>query len=368
MALFDKPIAARKFAEFAKYIRSNNGEIGTKQRGIDLNLNNACNLKCEHCFTNSPKGEHFREVLPPDVVKRISNEAHDLGIFEYDLQGGELTLRPKVLYETLEAIGTERFYMYLTTNGAKLGKKMAKNLKDLGVDRVSVSIDSMDPDVHDKFRGKKGSWQVAINALEYVKDVGIDPYLNITVGHFNAFSEDVEALCEYSKSRGYTTLVNVATPMGMWHQSDDVMCDESDTKKLIEHRKKYGNILRNLWDPFDKKNEKVLGCNTINRLYITPLGDVLPCPYVHIKVGNIYENSLKEISDYGFNIKYFRDNSKLCLAGEDKKFAKSYLSKPGQSIFNPAKPEDIFSDDKFIDPEKKKSSTFIPIYESSKAT
>lgn len=162
--------------------------------------------------------------------------------------------------------------------------------------------------------------------------------------------------------------MNVATPMGMWHQSDDVMCDESDTKKLIEHRKKYGNILRNLWDPFDKKNEKVLGCNTINRLYITPLGDVLPCPYVHIKVGNIYENSLKEISDYGFNIKYFRDNSKLCLAGEDKKFAKSYLSKPGQSIFNPAKPEDIFSDDKFIDPEKKKSSTFIPIYESSKAT
>ena len=82
-------------------------------------------------------------------------------------------------------------------------------------------------------------------------------------------------------------------------------------------RKHYKNVLRNLWDPFDRNREGVIGCNTINRLYITPVGDVLPCPYVHIKVGNILVESLKEISNRGFKVKKFRDYSEKCLAGED---------------------------------------------------
>lgn len=368
MGLFDKRSVVQKFKSFHKYVTENNGQIGQKQRGIDLNLNNACNLKCDHCFTNSPKGEHIKEVLPLDVIERISNEAHELGIFEYDLQGGELTLRPKLLYQTLEAIGTNRFYMYLTTNGAKLDQKMAHNLKALGVDRVSVSIDSMNPLEHDKFRGKKGSWQKAINALEYVQKAGIDPFLNITVGHYNAFSEDVEAMCKYSFEKGYTTLINVATPMGMWHSMSEIMCDESDTARIIELRKKYKNILRNLWNPFDKHLEGVLGCNTVNRLYITPLGDVLPCPYVHIKIGNVFSQSLQEISEYGFNIKYFNEHRSLCLAGEDKDFAGKFLSGKGQTIFNPAIPEDIFGPKDFLISEKVNSSSkrnFIPIYQAN---
>ena len=77
-------------------------------------------------------------------------------------------------------------------------------------------------------------------------------------------------------------------------------------------------MVRNVWNPFDKNHEKILGCTTVNRLYITPIGDVLVCPYVHIKIGNIFEKSLKEIVDYGFSIKYFKNHSDLCLAGEDK--------------------------------------------------
>jgi len=342
VSIFKKPEVVRKFKSFHQYLKENNGQIGTKQRGIDLNLNNACNLKCEHCFTNSPKGEHIKEVLPLDIITRISNEAHDLGIFEYDLQGGELTLRPKLLYKTLESIGTDRFYMYLTTNGHKLDALMAKTLAELGVDRVSVSIDSMNHEVHDKFRGKKGSWKRAIDALGYVKNAGMDPFLNITVGHYNAFSDDVESMCEYSSQMGYTTLINVATPMGMWHKHKDITCDEKDTQRIIDLRKKYKNILRNLWNPFDKEFEAVLGCNTVNRLYITPLGDVLPCPYVHIKIGNVYQNSLKQISDYGFKFKYFKEHSSKCLAGEDADFYTRYLNLPGQTIFNPADPELLF--------------------------
>ena len=94
--------------------------------------------------------------------------------------------------------------------------------------------------------------------------------------------------------------------------------------------------------------KKILGCTTVNRLYITPIGDVLVCPYVHIKIGNIFEQSLKEIVDHGFSIKYFRNHSDLCLAGEDKEFISKFMTKSGQTIFKPALAKDIFSSEDFI--------------------
>jgi MoaA/NifB/PqqE/SkfB family radical SAM enzyme len=106
--------------------------------------------------------------------------------------------------------------------------------------------------------------------------------------------------------------------------------------------------VRNIWNPFDRNNEKILGCTTVNRLYVTPIGDVLVCPYVHIKIGNIFESSLKDIVDYGFSIKYFKNHSDLCLAGEDKEFIKRFMTKSGQTIFKPALAKDIFSQEDFI--------------------
>ena len=97
----------------------------------------------------------------------------------------------------------------------------------------------------------------------------------------------------------------------------------------------------------DKTNEKILGCTTVNRLYITPLGDVLVCPYVHIKIGNILKQNLKDIVEKGFSIKYFRNHSDLCLAGEDKSFINKFMTKSGQSIFKPALAKEIFPKEDF---------------------
>ncbi|MBC7906146.1 MAG: radical SAM protein [Rhodospirillaceae bacterium] len=347
MPILAKPRVVEKFKSFLDYVRKNDGKIGTKQRGLDMNLNNACNLRCKHCFTNSPAGDHVKELLPIEKIADIANQADELGIFEWDLQGGELMLRPEMLFEVLEAIGTQRFYVYLTTNGTNMDAAMAEHLAAAGVNRVSVSIDSMEEAVHDSFRGKEGSWKQAIAALEHVKEAGMSPYLNITVGHYNAFSEDIEKLFEYSKLKGYTTLVNVATPAGMWQKMSEIMVDEADKAHLIELRKKYKNVLRNIWNPFNRNDEAILGCNTVNRLYITPLGDVLACPYVHIKLGNVFEQSLKEIADFGFSIKYFGEHSALCLAGEDKEFVGKYLQREGTSIFKPMDAREIFTKDDF---------------------
>ena len=347
--LIAKPEVVDKFRSFERYLKNNDRQIGTKQRGLDINLRNACNLKCEHCFTLSPKGLQTDKYLDLAALESIGNQAHDLGIFELDLQGGELLLDTDYLYSALEALGIHRFYTYVTTNGFFMTPEIAQKLADLGVDRVSVSIDSMDSETHDTFRGKKGSWERAINALKMVQDVGITPYMNMTVGRYNIDSSDLRLMLEYSKDNRYTTLINVATPGGMWSELASICVNEEDTNHLIEMRKYYKNMLRNLWDPFDRNREGVIGCNTINRLYITPIGDVLPCPYVHIKVGNVLTESLKDISNRGFRIKKFRDYSKKCLAGEDTEFINQYMAKKGTTIFEPAKLNDLFSSEDMYD-------------------
>jgi MoaA/NifB/PqqE/SkfB family radical SAM enzyme len=348
MSLFDKPRVMEKLRSFHSYIMKNNGKMGTKVRGIDVNFNNRCNFKCKHCFTKSPLADHVQEELPIDKIADISNQADELGIFEYDLQGGELLLRPNKLFEVIRAIGPERFYLYLTTNGYLLDEAMAKRLKGAGVSRVSVSIDSFDEKIHDNFRGRPGAYKRALQALKHVKNAGMSPYLNITVGHYNTNSDDLEKLCQYSKDEGYTTLLNVAVPSGCWQKMSEVMVDNDDIARLIELRKKYKNILRDIWNPFDKNYEKLLGCNCVNRTYVTPKGDVLVCPYLQIKIGNIFEQSLKEIIDYGFSIKYFREYSKLCLAGEDEEFVRKYLRYEGMSVFNPVHAKDIFTKEDFV--------------------
>ena len=291
-SLLNKPRLVEKLRKFYTYVQKNDGKVGNKTRGIDLNFNNACNLRCKYCFTNSPKGDHVKEYLDLGAIKKLADEADELGYFEFDLQGGELLLQPEKLFSVLEAIKPERFYLYLTTNGYHLDKKMAEKLAKFKVSRVSVSIDSMDEKVHDEIRGKKESWKRAIEGLKHVKNAGMDPYLNITVGHYNAFNSDFEELLKYSKDNKYKTLLNVAVPAGMWQKMEEIVCDDRDRKHIQNLRKKYGNLVRNLWNPFDRNNEKILGCTTVNRLYISPLGDVLVCPYVHIKIGNILEQPI----------------------------------------------------------------------------
>ena len=347
-SLLNKPKLVKKLRDFYNYVQKNNGKVGTKTRGIDLNFNNACNLRCKYCFTNSPKGDHVKEYLDIKAIERLADEADELGYFEFDLQGGELLLQPDKLFSVLEAIKPERFYLYLTTNGYYLDEKMAKKLADYKVSRVSVSIDSMDEKIHDEIRGRKESWKKAIAALEHVKKAGMDPYLNITVGRYNANTDHFKKLLDYSKQKRYKTLLNVAVPAGMWQKMDDIICNDEDRIYLKKIRKEYKNLVRNIWNPFDKNHEKILGCTTVNRLYITPIGDVLVCPYVHIKIGNIFEQSLKEIVKFGFSIKYFNNHSDLCLAGEDKEFIKKFMTKDGQTIFKPAQAKEIFSKEDYI--------------------
>lgn len=60
---------------------------------------------------------------------------------------------------------------------------------------------------------------------------------------------------------------------------------------------------------------------------VTQYGDVLPCPYIHTSIGNVFQESLQKIINRGLSIKYFGEYVETCLIAEDRKFIHDYVVK-----------------------------------------
>jgi MoaA/NifB/PqqE/SkfB family radical SAM enzyme len=345
MDLLKRPRVLEKMRNFERTVRKT-GSVGVMPRGFFINCDNRCNFSCKQCFTMSPEcGDSA--VIPVSVIKRLAVEADELGMYEIVLEGGEPLVDPN-LFEIINAFGSDRFYLGITTNGYCLDEKMASRLAEAGVSRVVVSLDGMDSATHDSFRGVDGAFDRAIKALENVKKTGMRPSVNFLVGHYNARTSVVEEMCDFCAKRGYQIGLISASAPGNWKGKLEVLLDADDTKRLNDLRMVYSNMWRDLWPPIDNTRGRISGCLAVNRPYITPNGDVLPCSYIHVKIGNIYENSLKEILEYGFTIKYFREHSDVCFTGEDVCFVQKYLQKENMSMLNPPEARDVFFEDDFV--------------------
>jgi MoaA/NifB/PqqE/SkfB family radical SAM enzyme len=226
-------------------------------------------------------------------------------------------------------------------------QEIADHLAEIGVDVVGVSLSTLNAEEHDASRGVKGSHERALKALEYVEKAGMTVWPHAIFGHDNAQSPELEEFLKRMDEKGYLTYLNLAMPFGEWNQNADVILTEEDVEKLNYFRKNYRcNV--DLWNQYDTKKEKNMGCSAVNRLYLTPLGDVMPCPFIHMTLGNIKEQSLKDIVEYGFRIKWFRNHSDICLTAQNMEFRDKYL-KDERDIFTPLVAKEIFSDDDYVE-------------------
>lgn len=344
MSLMDKPRVLEKLHDYVRRLRKNDNHINNIPRSITINYNNVCNFRCEFCYSTEASNEHIRMHLDHDVIQRVADEADELGIWEVVLLGGELLVDIPSFKELVRDIGPERFQVVLITNGYYLSEEVAKDLAAIGVDCIGVSVSGLDAEEHNRSRGGiKDAHSRALKALDNAAAAGMNAWPNVIFGHHNSHSKDLFDFLDYVKEKGYTTYLIMAMPFGSW--KDNYM-DGEDLKILADIRKKY-DCCFDTWDLYDKKRERISGCWTVNRTYITPLGDVLACPYMNIKIGNVKEQSLKEILDYGFSIKYFGRYSPICISAHNKVFREKYLN-GDSSVFEPLDAHNLFSEEDYI--------------------
>lgn len=287
---------------------------------LQFQYNYACNFRCEHCSVKRFQGKQAGRKFTLDDVRSLSRQADEMGLANIVITGGEPLIFPD-LDELVAAIDPQKFYITSDTNGWLLDAEKAKHLKSIGVDKIQLSLDSLDAAEHDAFRHRPGSHERAVRAIDAALDAGLSIILSTVVTHQRIRSQEFIDYLEFAKKKGVGTFVTYAKPVGAWEGNFDSLVNKDDMAYMRELEQKY-NVFTHLTPSYGMD----LGCIAVKRMVsITQYGDVMPCPYIHVSLGNLFEEPLKDIIERGMNIKYFGKHVNTCLAAESLPFIKKYI-------------------------------------------
>ncbi|MUU33582.1 GTP 3',8-cyclase MoaA [Helicobacter pylori] len=167
---------------------------------IRVSVTKQCNFRCQYCMPTTPL-DFFddEELLPLDSVLEFLKIAIDEGVKKIRITGGEPLLR-KGLDEFIAKLHAynKEVALVLSTNGFLL-KKMAKGLKDAGLSRVNVSLDSLKSDRVLKI-SQKDALKNALEGIEESLKVGLKLKLNMVVMK-GVNDDEILELLEYAKNR-----------------------------------------------------------------------------------------------------------------------------------------------------------------------
>ncbi len=303
-----------------------------------------CNFRCQHCDVTKIQAKNKDRYFTPKEVKELSQQADEMGLAHIVITGGEPLVFPD-FDDIVKAIDPQKFYITSDTNGWFLDAKKAKHLKSIGVDKIQLSLDSLLAPEHDEFRRKLGSHVRAVRAIDASLDAGLNIILATVVTKQRIRSQEFIDFLEFAKGKGIGVFVTYAKPVGAWEGNFDVLINRDDMDYLRDLEKKY-NVFTHLTPSYGFN----LGCIAVKRMVsITKYGDVMPCPYIHVSLGNFFEEPLKDIIDRGMKIKYFAKYTDTCLIAEDRKFINDYVVKKIYGKPPPVPLKEVFSKDDFIE-------------------
>lgn len=290
-------------------------------RYVDFALDFACNLKCEHCFAVALKDSKRRTMTVEDYA-RVAAEAMDLGAMNFSFQGGEPLLY-KDLGRIIKACRPDRNVISVATNGTLLTAERIGQLKSCGVDILTVSLDSGDAREHDAFRGVSGTFESAMSGIAGAIKAGMRVTLGTVVTKSSLRSKGFAALLDISRKLDVILMLILPAPAGRWQNNRDILLGEDDLA-LIDRLTGSSPRIRTDF----QANLKQEGCGAVKELlYITPYGDVLACPFMHISFGNVLDGPLADIRRRALQFSFFREYHPLCLVSTDSDFIEKYLSR-----------------------------------------
>lgn len=314
----EKPYVYQKILKFNEKIKK-----GESIAIIQFQYNFACNFRCVHCSIKRFQGKKEGRMFTIADVKKLSRQADELGLARFVITGGE-PLVFKDFDELVAAIDPQKFYINCDTNGWFLDKERAKHLKSLGVDRIQLSIDSLDSEEHDAFRKAKGAHKKAMRAVDAAREAGLDIFIQTVVTKQRLHSDEFINFLEYFNKKGIGVFVSYAKPVGAWEGNFDVLISKDDINYMRNVLEKKYHVFTHLTPAYGID----LGCIGVKGMIsVTQYGDVLPCPYIHVAIGNVFKEPLKDIIKRGLNIKFFGEYVDTCTIAEDQNFIKNYLAK-----------------------------------------
>lgn len=171
-------------------------------------MTDRCNFRCTYCMPADIFGHAYEfiprdEILSFEEIERITKIFVQLGVTKIRLTGGEPLLRKEleVLIKKLSQI-VSITDLALTTNGYFLEEKV-NDLKDAGLKRISVSIDSLNPELFKKISGRKLEFKKVLKGVKAAAHLGFHPIKINAVVQKGVNDHEILALAKFAKREGY---------------------------------------------------------------------------------------------------------------------------------------------------------------------
>ena len=286
---------------------------------LRITLTNRCNVNCIYCHHDGMRSS--KNEMTPDEIYKICQIAKRIGVRKIRLSGGEPLIR-KDIVEIVSKINSIGFNdISITTNGILL-EKYAKDLKEAGLDRVNVSLDTLNPETYE-FITKKDYLEAAKKGILKSVEVGLYPVKINMVIMRDINEHEIKDMFNFCKDNNMVLqLIELIEsencdddkfnaeyhyPLDSLEERLADIADDVRERKFMQGRKKYyindGEI--EIVRPVDNSSF----CANCSRLRVTPDGKIKPCLLrndnlveliSHIRNGES-EEQLEEIFINGIN-------------------------------------------------------------------
>jgi radical SAM protein with 4Fe4S-binding SPASM domain len=291
---------------------------------VSWNLTYRCNLACEHCYLDAGTvplvgTDNFsdRSELGTEECFRVIDE---IAAFAPEcltiLTGGEPLLRRDIL-DIVRRAAERGLWVVVGTNGVCITENVARRLAEAGARGLSLSLDALDPDRHDRFRMVRGAWRNTVEGAEILNRTGLPFIVQTTAGLHNL--GELDAIADFAHDRLAAKVWNLyfLVPTGRGQFVSDISAAQYDgvLAALYRIQQKYkGRMLVNakcaphyiktvLENGGGESDPKVRvysggagGCPAgTHYMGIRPNGDVTPCPYLPMFAGNLRRATLADL-------------------------------------------------------------------------
>lgn len=210
------------------------------------NSTKTCNLKCRHCYMSSDARKYEGE-LTTDEAKQFIDDLADFKVPVLLFSGGEPLMR-KDFFELAEYAAAKGIRPTLSTNGTLITREVAEKIKKIGVGYVGISLDGLQ-EVNDKFRGKEGAFQAAMEGIQNCVAVGQRVGLRFTINHHNI--QELDRIFDFIEEKGIN---RVCFYHLVYSGRGNAMMDEDVTPE--ESRRAMDTIIRRTRDFEERGLEK----------------------------------------------------------------------------------------------------------------
>lgn len=266
--------------------------FGRQVTYVRLSVTDRCDLRCVYCMSDDMKFLPRAQLLTLEEISRVGKAFVDLGVNKIRITGGEPLTRQNIItvFESLgEVEGLDD--LTVTTNGTLL-TKFAKPLKDAGVTRINISLDTLKADRFNKIT-RIGKIEKTLAGIDAALEAGFQRIKLNTVIMKNHNDDEIIDLVDFVRQRGMDISFIEEMPLGImaddsdreatYYSSDDILTELKQHYEIIDSSDKTGGPAK--YYRFNDSDSRVgfisphshNFCDDCNRVRVTAEGRLLLC-------------------------------------------------------------------------------------------